>query len=108
VLRDNYKLNKWVSKPNGRRHQYFGWCDAVIEKLKPLVEVGEGLDELVILGIVPVLKADDSFTTHILKKEGDFLADPDNWERLYRVGSGQILHEYLVAVENGKWPEDLA
>jgi hypothetical protein len=103
VLRDTFKLAGWVSKVEARRQAYFKWCDRLREDLSR-VTGREPSDESVVLGIVAALQDDDSFSAHVLKKTGEYLAEADNWPKVYRAGAATIYHEYLVAVEKKEWP----
>jgi hypothetical protein len=64
----------------------------------------EPSDDSVILGITAALQEDDSFIGHVDRQGGDFLAERDNWAKIYRAASATIYHEYLVAVEKSEWP----
>ena len=107
-LRDRYKLKGWVQKPTERRQSYFRWCDTVLSRLATWSRSEDPADVAVILGIQSALMSDDTFTEHVSRKGGDFLTEDANWDRIYRVGSGVIYHEYLVACEKEIWPEEAA
>jgi hypothetical protein len=77
VLRDEYKLDGWVSKVEERRRNYFGWCERTLEQLSQ-VAGGEPSDESVVIAIMAALREDDSFSAHIAKKGGAFLVETDN------------------------------
>jgi hypothetical protein len=98
-----YKLIGWVSKVNGRRQAYFSWCDRAIQELEAIGGAPPD-DDSVVITIMGVLRADDSFETHCDDRGGTFLTDDDNWLKLYRAAAAAILEEYLNARELGSWP----
>lgn len=103
ALRDEYRMVGWVSKVEERRKRYFGWCDRLRSELQA-VAGSEPRDESIVIAIMAALRDDDAFSTLLAKKGGTFLAEEDNWAKLYRAGAATIYHEYLVAVEKHEWP----
>lgn len=104
-LRDELKLDKWLMKTEERRRDYFGWCDTVLAKLGAKTGDDEPSDEAVLCGIRSALMADRTLEGYVATRKGDFFADDDNWDVLYRAMAAVVYHEYLVAVEKGRWPE---
>lgn len=98
-----YKLAGWVSKVDSRRRAYFSWCDRAIKQLEA-IGGRPPADHSVVITLMEMLRADESFELHLDDKGGTFLTEEDNWLKLYRAGAAVIFEEYLIAVEDGTWP----
>jgi len=103
VLRDEYRLAHWVRKPKERRQSYFAWCDRAPTELRHITGT-EPPDEALLLLIVAVLVADESFAGHVKTRPGSWIAEDGNWDKLYHAGACTILEEYRLEVRNGAWP----
>lgn len=107
VLRDQFKLTRWVQKPPGRRQRYFRWCDQVLEQLRALRGEDEPSDQAVVTSLQVMLLQDGTFIDHAAANRGSsLLAEEEGWDKVAHAAAAQIFHEYLVAVEKGNWPEE--
>ena len=77
-----FKLVGWVSKLDGRRRAYFSWCDHAMRELEEIAGTPPD-DDAVVITLMGVLRADDSFEIHVDSRGGTFLTEDDNWLRLY-------------------------
>jgi hypothetical protein len=105
VLRDTLKLPSWVQKQDGRRREYFAWCEACEVRIARLCG-DDGLDDdAVVQGIAASLRVDDTFHTYVGEREGaELLIENEPWVRIVEVGARQIYYEFLVAKEKEEWP----
>lgn len=99
MLRDEYRLTHWVRKPKERRQSYFAWCHRAPTELRRITG-SEPTDEALLLLIVAALVADDSFAGHVRTRSGAWIAEDENWDKLYHAAACTILEEY----RNGDWP----
>lgn len=106
VLRDKFGLKGWVEKHDGRRSEYFGWCDQCEARIARLCGDDGINDDAVVKGIESCLEVDDTFHAYVEgKRQGaEILIDNEQWERIIEVGARQIYYEYLVAKEKAAWP----
>ncbi len=104
-LRDKLKLVQWLEKDDDRKRIYFEGCDEVLAKLRKILQDDgdDPPDDAVVIGVMAAVKVDDTLSAWVDKKKGDFFNDQANWDALHHATAAVIYHEYLVAVEKGRW-----
>lgn len=107
AYRKAYKLKDWCLKPKSRRDVYFRFCGHILQTFADLEDAEPLTDDAVVGFLSGAVMRDGSFESHVYGIGDDAeLAKDGEWESLYRAGGAVMFHEYLVAVENGEWPEE--
>jgi hypothetical protein len=105
VLRDELGLKNWVQNPATRRSQYFEWCDLCVRRFESLSGEDGIDDEAVVKGIAACVDVDETFEHFVREREdAEMLLENEPWDRIVRIGAGQIYYEYLAAKEKEEWP----
>jgi hypothetical protein len=106
-IRDLFKLQDFCKKgrkTNARRGAYFETIDMFIQRLEVHWEEMPHYDDVVFL-LVRTLNRDPTFRGFVRsqRQNATDLTDRDLWTQICNAAAGTVLHQYLVAVENGEW-----
>ena len=104
VLRDRYTLTRWFTKTK-QQAKYFRWCDQASYELALITGKARPPTQTVLGILILTLRDDATFATFVRRKgDGLFLEDEENWQKLRGACAAMILEEYLMAVDEGRWP----